>query len=250
MRVDVATIFPGMFAGPLGSSILARAQEEGLLQVLVHDLRDYSDDRHRAVDDEPYGGGAGMVMCVQPFFEFKRVLLEDPRRPAERPHVILFSPSGRRLGHEVLRRLAGLPWLALLCGHYEGVDERVRIALCDEEISLGDYVLTGGELPAMVLLDAVVRLLPGVLGSPGSLVEESFARGTLEYPQYTRPAEFAGHRVPDVLLSGNHAAIAAWRHEEALRRTAERRPDLLQQRRGDEAAEAQDEAKRRSPVDR
>jgi tRNA (guanine37-N1)-methyltransferase len=232
MRIDVATIFPRMFAGPTGTSIMARAQETRLLSLLVHDLRDCTADRHRTVDDYPYGGGAGMVMRPQPFFAFVDKLLEDaravPSLAGGRPHVLLMSPAGDRLTAETARRLSGLPWLAILCGHYEGVDERVREALVDEEISIGDFVLTGGELPAMIVVDAVVRLLPGALGSQDSLAEESFSGRLLEYPQYTRPAEFRGYRVPEVLLSGDHAAVDAWRRAESLRRTAARRPELLE----------------------
>lgn len=237
MRVDVATIFPGMFAGPLGTSIAARAQEAGLITVRIHDLRDFATDRHRTVDDYPYGGGAGMVMKPQPFFDLVETVtgmtVEELRcMPAgtsasARPHVVLFSPAGKRLDQSDVRRIASFPWLILLCGHYEGVDERVSEHLADEELSLGDFVLTGGELPAMVLLDAVIRQLPGVLDRQ-SLTEESFTLGLLEYPQYTRPASYRGHPVPEVLLSGDHGAIAAWRRREAIRRTAARRPDLIE----------------------
>ncbi|MDP2872716.1 MAG: tRNA (guanosine(37)-N1)-methyltransferase TrmD [Bacillota bacterium] len=234
MRVDVATIFPGMFAGPLGSSIAARAQEAGLVDVRIHDLRDYTCDRHRTVDDYPYGGGAGMVMKPEPFFDLVETvtgtpigqLRQKPRAAGCRAYVVLFSPAGRRIDQSDVRRLARMPWLILLCGHYEGIDERVSEHLVDEELSLGDFVLTGGELPAMVLLDALIRQLPGALGD-ASLAEESFTSGLLEYPQYTRPASYRGYAVPEVLLSGDHGAVAAWRRQQALRRTAERRPDLL-----------------------
>ncbi|OGS69052.1 MAG: tRNA (guanosine(37)-N1)-methyltransferase TrmD, partial [Firmicutes bacterium RBG_13_65_8] len=205
----MATIFPRMFAGPMGTSIMARAQETGLLDLAIHDLRDHTTDRHRTVDDYPYGGGAGMVMRPQPFFAFMDRLLEDarviPSLAGRRPRVLMMSPAGDRLTAATARRLSNSPWLAILCGHYEGVDERVREALVDEEISIGDFILTGGELPAMVVVDAVVRLLPGALGSQDSLTEESFSGQLLEYPQYTRPAEFRGYRVPEVLLSGDHA---------------------------------------------
>jgi len=232
MRIDVATIFPGMFAGPLGLSIVARAQESRLLQLSVHDLRDHTSDRRRVVDDYPYGGGAGMVMKPEPFFRFVEHLVDTGAAGTlpgvARPHVVLMSPAGAVLDTSVARRLAGEPWLALLCGHYEGVDERVRQVLVDEELSIGDFVLTGGELPAMVVIDAVVRLLPGVLGSSCSLAEESFSGPLLEYPQYTRPADFRGHKVPEVLLSGDHAAVETWRRQQAARRTAAQRPELLE----------------------
>lgn len=235
MRVDVATIFPGMFAGPLGTSIAARAQESGLVEVRIHDLRDFATDKHRTVDDYPYGGGAGMVMKAQPFFDMVETVTGmalpalRPTPPGDdgRPHIVLFSPAGKRLDQSGVRRLAACPWLILLCGHYEGIDERVCEHLAHEELSLGDFVLTGGELPAMVLLDAVIRQLPGALDQE-SLAEESFTRGLLEYPQYTRPASYRGHQVPDVLLSGDHGAVRAWRREEAIRRTLARRPDLLE----------------------
>lgn len=227
MRFDVLTVFPGMFSGPLTESILRRAQENGLIEVVVHDLRDYTTDRHRTTDDSPFGGGAGMVMLAEPI----AAALEGVRRelPGIRPRVIALTPAGRRFDQSLARELAGEEWLILLCGHYEGIDERA-LALADEELSIGDYVLTGGELPAAVVIDAVARLLPGVLGDAASPVEESFDDGLLEYPQYTRPAVWRGQPVPEVLLSGNHAAIRRWRRKEALRRTWRRRPDLLQGR--------------------
>jgi tRNA (guanine37-N1)-methyltransferase len=221
MRIDIASIFPEMFGGPLGCSIVARAQENRLVAIHVHDLRDHTADRHRSVDDYPYGGGAGMVMRPEPFFRLFDSLAGRPSR------VVMFTPAGRRLDQGYVRCLAQEPWLLLLCGHYEGVDERVSTAMGADEVSLGDYVLTGGELPAMVLVDAIVRQLPGVLGAPGSLYEESFTDGLLEYPQYTRPPEIRGLRVPNVLMSGDHRAIAAWRRRAAIERTALRRPDLL-----------------------
>lgn len=241
MRIDIATIFPRMFAAPLGSSIAARAQEAGLASIRIHDLRDFTEDRHRSVDDYPYGGGAGMVMRPGPFFRLHDHLVATDRdsRPArppsaddEDPIVVLFSPAGVVLRQELVQQLAAAPWLLLLCGHYEGIDERVALGLKAVEVSLGDFVLTGGELPAMVLVDAVVRQLPGVLGAAESLAEESFgcaAGGArLEYPHYTRPPEFRGMAVPDVLRSGDHAAVAAWRQRQSLRRTIERRPDLIE----------------------
>ena len=219
MRFDIFTLFPEMFRGPLDESILARARERGLLEIALHNPRDVTTDRHHIVDDYPYGGGAGMVMKPEPLFTAVEALA--PTGP-----IILLSPQGRVFTQETARALALEPQLTLLCGHYEGVDERVREHLVTDEISLGDFVLTGGELAAMALVDAVARLLPGVLAA-GSTEEESQTAGLLEYPQYTRPAEFRGWRVPDVLLSGNHAAIARWRRKESLRRTRTRRPDLF-----------------------
>jgi tRNA (guanine37-N1)-methyltransferase len=211
-----------MFDGPLDESILKRARDRGTLDLRVHDLRHWTTDRHRSTDDAPYGGGAGMVMRPEPLFAAVESLrAEGPGR------VIAMTPQGRLFTHEVARELTHYPHLVLLCGHYEGFDERVRQHLVDDELSIGDYVLTGGELPAMVVIDAVTRLLPGVLGSEESLYEESHSSGLLEYPHYTRPPEFRGWTVPDVLLSGNHAAIAAWRREQSLLRTLRRRPDLL-----------------------
>lgn len=228
MRFDVLTVFPGMFTGPLTESILKRAQESGLLKVVVHDLRDFAEGRHRSTDDSPFGGGAGMVMLPEPIAR----ALETVRSldPGERARAIALTPAGRRFTQEVARELAQEQWLILLCGHYEGIDQRA-LALCDEELSIGDYVLTGGELPAMVVIDAVARLRPGVLGDERSPAEESFDGGLLEYPHYTRPAVWRGIPVPEVLLSGNHAAIRRWRRKEALRRTWLRRPDLLRGRR-------------------
>ena len=222
MRLDIITIFPAMFDGPFGESIIKRARQQGLVEINLVDLREFTTDKHRSVDDRPYGGGAGMVMTPEPLF----AAVESLRHAAS--HVLLLTPQGRRLDQAKVIELAAREHLIPVCGHYEGVDERVRTALIDEEISLGDYILTNGNLAAMVLADAVIRLLPGVLGSENSVVEESFSDNLLEYPQYTRPEVFRGLRVPEVLLSGNHQAIAAWRREQALRRTRERRPDLLQ----------------------
>lgn len=219
MRFDIFTLFPEMFRGPLDESILARARERGLLEIALHNPRDVTTDRHHIVDDYPYGGGAGMVMKPEPLFTAVEQL------GASGP-IILLSPQGRVLTQEIARTLADEQRITLICGHYEGVDERVRQHLVTDEISLGDFVLTGGELAAMALVDAVARLLPGVLAA-GSTEEESHTAGLLEYPHYTRPAEFRGWRVPDVLLSGNHAAIARWRRKESLRRTRTRRPDLF-----------------------
>ncbi|MEX2446374.1 MAG: tRNA (guanosine(37)-N1)-methyltransferase TrmD [Dehalococcoidia bacterium] len=224
VRFDVLTIFPGMFEGPLDQSILARARTAGLLDVQVHDLRDWTHDRHRTVDDYPFGGGAGMVMKPEPIFEAVEAI--QPLAP-ERATVVLMSPQGRRLDRALVEQLAALPRMLLLCGRYEGVDERVVERLVDLEVSIGDVVVSGGELPAMLLIDAVARRIPGVLGSEGSLEEESFEEGLLEYPQYTRPPDFRGWDVPPVLLSGHHAEVEKWRRRQRLLRTRDRRPDLL-----------------------
>lgn len=223
MHIDVLTLFPEMFVGPLTESILKRAQEAGLLTVHLHDIRDHTTDRHHVTDDTPYGGGGGMIMKVEPVVAaVEHVLTDAPATP-----VILMSPQGQLFTQTVAARLATLPRMVLLCGRYEGLDERVRDLVVAEEISVGDYVLTGGELPAMLVIDAVARLLPGVLGDPGAAEDDSHATGLLEYPHYTRPPEFRGLTVPDVLQSGDHARITRWRREQALRRTWQRRPDLL-----------------------
>jgi tRNA (guanine37-N1)-methyltransferase len=221
VRIDALTIFPGIFESPLRESLLGKAIQAGILDVRVHDIRDFTTDRHRQVDDESYGGGPGMVMKPEPVFAAVESLGEGPRR------VILLSPAGRRLNQALARELAKEPWLVLISGRYEGVDERVVEGLPAEEISIGDYVLSGGEIPALVLLEAVTRLVPGVVGSEESLERESFEEGTLDHPHYTRPSEFRGMRVPDVLLSGNHAEVERWRREAALEKTRRNRPDLL-----------------------
>jgi tRNA (guanine37-N1)-methyltransferase len=221
MKIDVLTLFPEMFAGPLDKSIVGRARENGRLELAIHNLRDFTWDRHRTVDDRPFGGGPGMLLKPEPIFEAVERLGEVGTR------VILLTPAGRTFDQELARELAAQNHLLLVCGSYEGFDERVRQELADDELSIGDYVLTNGALPAMVIIDAVVRLLPGVLGDDASAVDESFNRGLLEYPQYTRPAEFRGMRVPDVLLSGDHSAIERWRVEQARVRTRQRRPDLM-----------------------
>ncbi len=222
MRIDILTLFPGMFEGPFSESIIRRAVEEGRVQIFLHNIRDWAADRHRTVDDTPYGGGAGMVLKPDVLGQAITAV-----RALDRPApVILLTPQGRLLTQPLVAELAGRPRLILLCGHYEGVDERVRLLHVDEEVSIGDYVLTGGELPAMVLVDAVVRLLPGVLDAE-SLAAESHQQGLLEHPHYTRPATYGGLGIPPVLLSGHHAEIARWRRREALRRTFWRRPDLL-----------------------
>jgi len=221
MKIDVLTLFPGMFAGPLDESIIQRARKRGLLDLQVHDLRDYTHDRHRTVDDRPFGGGPGMLLKPEPLFEAVEHLAGETAR------VVLLTPAGRVFTQAVARELAACDRLLLICASYEGVDERVRLALVDDEVSIGDYVLTNGNLPAMVIIDALTRLLPGALGDETSAHDESFSQGLLEYPQYTRPAEFRGMNVPEVLLSGHHAEIEKWRREQARRRTSERRRDLL-----------------------
>lgn len=227
MLIEIVSIFPGLFQSVFADSMIKRAQEKGLVEIKVHDLRAFSDDRHRQVDDAPYGGGPGMVMKPEPFFRAVETITE---KSSFAGRIILLSPRGRLLTQEKLKELSEAQHIILLCGHYEGVDERVHLHLAEEEISIGDYVLTGGEIPAMVLTDALIRLLPGVL-SEFSLQEESFAHGFLEYPQYTRPREFKGMCVPDILLSGNHEHIRQWRQQEALRRTLKFRPDLIQKNR-------------------
>lgn len=222
MEFELVTLFPRMLAGPLDESILKRARARGLIQVRVHDLREFAHDKHRQVDDKPYGGGQGMLLKPEPIFE----AVETLRRAESR--VLLMSPAGRRLTQAVAREFAGWPHLIILCGHYEGVDERVREALVDDEISIGDYVLTNGALAAVVFVDAVTRLVPGVLGDDQSATDDSFAHGLLEHPQYTRPPEFRGMKVPAVLVSGDHAAIARWQAAQRRKRTKERRPDLLE----------------------
>lgn len=224
MRVDVLTLFPGMFAGPLDESIVKRARETGKLDLAIHNLRDYTHDRHKTVDDRPFGGGPGMLLKPEPMFE----AVEHLAKPETQ--VILLSPSGRLFNQPIARELAAKEHLLLICGSYEGFDERIREQLADDELSIGDYVLTNGALPAMVIVDAVARLLPGVLGDDQSSADESFSDGLIEYPHYTRPAEFRGLKVPEILLSGNHAEIEKWRREKALERTRERRPELLEKR--------------------
>jgi tRNA (guanine37-N1)-methyltransferase len=221
MKIDVLTLFPAMFAGPLDESIIKRARDQGLLDLKIHQLRDYTHDKHKTVDDRPFGGGPGMLLKPEPIFEAVEKIARETTR------VILMSPSGRPFTQAIARELAQLDDLLLVTGHYEGFDERIREHLADDELSIGDYVLTNGALPAMVVVDAVTRLLPGVLGDDESSNEESFTSGLLEYPHYTRPAEFRGMKVPEVLLSGNHAEIAKWRAEQAKLRTKERRPDLM-----------------------
>lgn len=222
MHIDVLTLFPKMFEAVLGESILKRAQNKGKACIRVHNLRDWTSDAHRSADDKPFGGGAGMVMKIEPVYRALKGLKGKSK-------VILLTPQGKKLDQKLVKKLAKEKKLVLICGHYEGVDERVR-ELADEEISIGDYILTCGELPAMVLIDSIVRLIPGVLGDDESIKFESFESGMLEYPQYTRPAEFIGKKVPEVLLSGDHRKIEAWRTAEALKRTRERRPDIIKRK--------------------
>ena len=221
MRIDVVTLFPELFGPHLATSLLGKAIEAGTLSVNVHDLREHGLGKHRSVDDAPFGGGAGMVMRPEPIFDAVEQLRTGDS------HVVLLSPRGNVFRHQVAERLSHLGHLILICGRYEGVDERVVEHLCDEELSIGDFVLAGGELGALVVIEAVTRLVPGVVGNAGSLDSESHVGGLLEYPQYTRPAEFRGWPVPDVLLSGNHADVARWRRERSEDLTRERRPDLL-----------------------
>lgn len=223
MRIDILTLFPDFFSSILATSILQRAIASELVQVNPVDIRDFAYDKHRIVDDTPYGGGPGMVMKPEPIGR----AITAAREMSEDSRVIYMTPQGKKLTQQKAAELAALPHLIILCGHYEGVDERANALFVDDEISIGDYVLTGGELPAAVLVDAIVRLLPGVLGSEESAAQDSFSDGLLEHPHYTRPPEFMGQVVPDVLLSGHHQKIAAWRRQESLRRTWERRPDLL-----------------------
>ena len=221
MHFDIFTLFPDMFQGPFTESILKRAQERGLLSIALHNIRESTSDKHHVVDDYPYGGGAGMVMKPEPIFTAVESIYQDGP-------IILLSPQGRLFDQYIARTLAQEARVTLICGHYEGIDERVRGHLVTDELSIGDYVLTGGELAAMIVVDATSRLLPGVLGGDESTLEESHSGGLLEYPHYTRPPEFRGWRVPDVLLSGNHAEIARWRRKESIRRTMARRPDLYE----------------------
>ena len=224
MKFDIVTIFPRMVEAGLTEGVVSRAVAGGVLDVKVHDLRDYTSDRHRSVDDMPYGGGPGMVMKPEPLAQAVNAIREQRGNASE---VVLLSPQGRLFTQAEAVRLSGLQHIVILCGRYEGMDERVRELVATEELSIGDYVLSGGELAALVILDAVSRLVPGVVGDAASVEGDSFSRGLLDYPHYTRPAEFAGRKVPEVLLSGHHAEVRRWRKRVALRRTLERRPDLL-----------------------
>ncbi len=223
MRFDILTLFPDMFGGPFGESIIRRGQDKGLIQIVLHQIRDYTVDRHRTVDDAPYGGGAGMLMKPEPL----AAAIEAVKKLNTDAPVLLTTPRGNPLTQKLAQELSLSPGLIIICGRYEGIDERIHQHYVDHEISIGDYVLSGGELAAMVLVDTVTRLVPGVLGSDESAATDSFSDGLLEYPQYTRPPEFNGLAVPAPLLSGNHAEITRWRREQSLKRTAERRPDLL-----------------------
>jgi tRNA (guanine37-N1)-methyltransferase len=224
MRIDILTLFPNMFTGVFNESILKKAQEKKAVSLNVINFRDFADNKHKTVDDYPYGGGAGMVLKPQPIFDAVAHVTKD----SERPRIILLCPQGERYTQKKAEELAKEKHLVLICGHYEGYDERIREYLATDEISIGDYVLTGGELGAMVIVDSVVRLLPGVLGNEASAVHDSFSSGLLEHPHYTRPADFRGMKVPDVLLSGNHRLIEEWREKQSLKRTFLRRPDLLE----------------------
>jgi tRNA (guanine37-N1)-methyltransferase len=221
MKIDVLTLFPEMFSGPMDASIVGRARKAGLLDLRLQNLRQWTHDRHKTVDDKPFGGGAGMVLKPEPIFEAVESLAD------EKTHVILTAPAGRPFTQAIARELAQKEHLLIICPSYEGVDDRVCEALVDDELSIGDYVLTNGGLPAMVIIDTVTRLLPGALGDAESAVDESFSHGLLEYPHYTRPAEFRGMKVPEMLLSGHHAEIEKWRAEQARQRTSKRRPDLM-----------------------
>ena len=231
MKIDILTLFPEICRAPLSESMMKRAQENGIVDLRIHNLRDWTTDKHHVVDDAPFGGGQGMVMKPEPVFAAVEELCEQkkktPSAEFQKPRVVLMSPAGRRFNQQMAAELSRESHLIVVCGHYEGIDHRVTEHLIDLEISIGDYVLTNGAIAAAVLVDAVVRLLPGVLGHEQSSADDSFSAGLLEAPQYTRPAEFRGWKVPEVLLSGNHAEIAAWRKEEGLRRTRENRPDLL-----------------------
>ena len=225
MRIDILTLFPDMFKAVTETSVFGRAVQAGILDIRTHDIRDYTLDKHRHTDDYPFGGGAGMVMTPQPLFDAFDAVIGDAEK---KPRCIYMSPQGRTLTHDKAAELSGEERIIILCGHYEGVDQRVIDTYIDEEISIGDYVLTGGELPAMVLMDCISRFIPGVLGKSESAQDESFSNGLLEYPQYTRPAEFRGQKVPDVLLSGNHAMIDEWRTEQSIKKTLEVRPELVE----------------------
>lgn len=223
IRFDILSVFPGMFASVFDCSLLKKAQEKKLVAIEIHDIRQYAPDKHRMTDDAPYGGGGGMVMKIEPIDRALQAVAPD----RERTLVVLMTPQGETFCHKIAQELAAQSRIVLICGHYEGVDERVRLHLVDRELSVGDYVLTGGELPAMIVVDAVARLVPGVLGNAESAAKDSFAAGLLEYPQYTRPADYSGLKVPELLISGHHREIENWRRRESLRRTLLRRPDLI-----------------------
>jgi len=239
MRIDIVTIFPGMFEAVLGASMLKRAQQRGVLRIHLHDLRQHTRDRHRSVDDRPYGGGPGMVMKPEPIVEAVEMIRRDCGHAPSAPcQVVLMSPEGERLTNAAAQALAGLEHVIVVCGHYEGVDERVKSLVVDRTISIGDYVLTGGELPAMVVVDCLARFIPGVIGHADATKEESFANGGLEYPQYTRPPVYRDHPVPAVLRSGNQGRISRWRKLKAVARTLTHRPDLTEQVSSDTSKES------------
>lgn len=227
MQIDVLTIFPKMFDSVLGESIVKRAQKKGVVRINIINLRSFSKDKHRKVDDKPFGGGPGMIMSVEPFFEAMNYLRYKTCAKRLKARVILMSPKGPPFNQRLAKKIARYEHIILLCGHYEGIDERIRENLIDEEISIGDFVLTGGELPAMAIIDAVVRLLPGALGNKDSTKEDSFSKDLLEHPQYTRPADYKGLKVPEVLLSGDHKRIKEWRKKESFKITKKKRPDLI-----------------------
>jgi tRNA (guanine37-N1)-methyltransferase len=227
MRIDILTLFPHLFEAPFSYGIFKRAIDNGLVDINLYNIRDYTHDKHHTADDYPYGGGAGMVLKPEPIFEAIEAIRAGVKDGEAAPHIVLLTPQGRLFSQEIANELSQHRHLVFICGHYEGVDERVSEHLATDEISIGDYVLTGGEIPAMAVIDAVLRLLPGVLGSEESPLEDSHAGGLLKYPQYTRPEDFRGWKVPEVLLSGNHGRIARWRREQTIRRTRERRPELL-----------------------
>ncbi|MEA3560769.1 MAG: tRNA (guanosine(37)-N1)-methyltransferase TrmD [Candidatus Omnitrophota bacterium] len=233
MQIDILTLFPKMFNGPLSESIVARAVKRDLVRINIHNLRDFTEDKHRVCDDKPYGGGPGMLMKPEPIFRaVGRIKKSFPKTNSLMPEKIIFlTPQGKKLNQKLIKIFSRCKHLILICGHYEGIDERVRKHLITDEISIGDYITTGGELPAMVLIDSIIRLIPSVLGNKGSSVSESFQGALLDYPQYTRPAVFRNMKVPFELLKGNHAAILKWRQKQALKRTKDRRPDLLKNRR-------------------
>ena len=225
MKIDIITLFPGMFIGPFNDSIVNIAKEKELVKIKIHNLRKWAKDKHKTVDDRPYGGGKGMVLMIEPIFEALKTIA--PKAKAQKTKTILLSPQGKTFTQEKAKELAKLDHLVLIAGHYEGFDERIREYLIDEEISIGDYVLTGGEIPAMTVIDAVIRLIPGVLDKEATENESFSKKGLLDYPQYTRPSDFKGWEVPEVLLSGNHAEIEKWRKEKSVEKTKKARPDLL-----------------------
>jgi len=230
MRIDIVTIFPSMFKAVLDESIIKRAQKKKKVKIFVHNLRDYTFDKHKKVDDRPFGGGPGMVMNVEPFFEVVKFIKKKTRFRKASTRIVLLTPKGNKLTQKVANKYSRFKHLIMLCGHYEGIDNRVSEYIADDEISIGDYVLTGGELPAMIFLDTLVRLIPGVLGEKKSLIFESFQGNLLEYPQYTRPANYRGMKVPSVLLSGKHNEIEKWRKKKSLEVTKKKRPDLLKKK--------------------